>query len=157
MIWTEHVTQMFWASFVSVYWQLTWAGFHLTRNPANFNHAKRPRQAWQALKRKHNFFKDVTIRLVFIEWDIKIHETSGLLKSKHKMDTPKLNFRPSMTQYYKVPFFSLATAHGASFTYCITYVKQSLMVAVSVHSHKGLKILLDQNQTACATGWHIQE
>lgn len=31
------------------------------------------------------------------------------------------------------------------------------MVTVSVHAHKGLQILLDQNQAACATGLHIQE
>lgn len=73
------------------------------------------------------------------------------------MDTPELNFRLSMTQNYRAPFFSLTTAHGISLTYCITYVKQSLMCAVSVHSHKGLQILLDQNQAACATGLHIQE
>lgn len=31
------------------------------------------------------------------------------------------------------------------------------MVAVSVHSHEGLQILLDQNQAACATGLHIED
>lgn len=73
------------------------------------------------------------------------------------MDTPELNFRLFMTQYYRFLFFPLTTAHYISFTYCKTYVKQSLMVTVSVHAHKGLQILLDQNQAACATGLHIQE